>query len=421
MNQVLFRALPALSALPDITLGSSLRFGAAMLFFLTGLLAVLKPPSYSFWKLSIVVMEGGHYLALPLLILGILSLTGTGRWAGVFFILAGCLYGTTAVRALSTAASLRKDFEAGWGRVTAPFGVLRRSTPLSIADMFIGIETPAPVFKTFVYKNRGDLDLKLDFYPSRTLSRKGDADTAIKGSRSANVALAPCVVVLHGGGWDGGARSQLSDLNGFLAAEGYAVATLQYRLAPKHQYPAPVEDVREAMAWLRAHADELAIDTARFVLLGRSAGGQIALQAAYTLNDPSIKGVIAFYAPADMVFGYSLPTNPLIMDSRKIMEQYLGGGYPAVPGNYVASSPVEHLSPSSPPTLLLQGRPDVLVSWRHTAHMKAKMDSLGVRHFIVDIPWGAHGFDYVFRGPGSQISLYFIERFMAEVTRRAAT
>jgi acetyl esterase/lipase len=407
-----------------MNLWSGLRLGTSILLFLAGLLAVFKPPSYSFWKLSIVVMEGGHYLVLPLLIAGALSLMGTGRWAGVFFILAACLYAATAVRAFTAAATLQKAFEAEWGRVTAPFGALRRSTPLSFVDMYAGIRTPPADFKTFVYAKHVDQDLKLDFYPATAPSGKHRGDSAIdksfreNGERAAHPGAArACVLVLHGGGWDGGARSQLSDLNGFLAAEGYAVATLQYRLAPKHRYPAPVEDVREAMAWLRAHAAELAIDTTRFVLLGRSAGGQIALQAAYTLNDPSIKGAIGFYAPADMVFGYSLPTNPLIMDSRQLMVQYLGGGYPEAPRKYVASSPIEHLSASSPPTLLLHGRPDVLVSWRHTAHMEAKLDSLGVRHFVVDLPWGAHGFDYVFRGPGSQISLYFIERFLAEVTR----
>jgi acetyl esterase/lipase len=400
-----------------MNLWSGLRFAASILLFLAGLLAICKPPSHSFWKLSIVVMEGGHYLVLPLLISGVLSLMGSERWAGVCFILAAGLYGTTAVRALSAAASLQKEFEAQWGRVTAPFGALRRTAPLSMVDLFTGIETPAAGFKTFAYKRDGGLDLKLDFYPAQAPAAGTPADAITPRPRPENEGLAPCVVVVHGGGWDGGDRSQLSDLNGFLAAEGYAVAALQYRLAPKHQYPAPVEDVKDALAWLRAHAAELAIDTTRFVLLGRSAGGQIALQAAYTLDDPSIKGVVAFYAPADMVFGYSLPTNPLIMDSRQLMEQYLGGGYPAVPQNYLASSPVERISASSPPTLLLHGRPDVLVSWRHTAHLRAKMDSLGVRHFVVDVPWGAHGFDYVFRGPASQISLYFIERFLAEVTQ----
>ncbi|MDB5106550.1 MAG: alpha/beta hydrolase fold protein-3 domain protein [Fibrobacteres bacterium] len=410
----------------ELSLWSGLRIAAAALFFLTGLLAVCKPPSYSFWKLSIVVMEGGHFLVLPLLALGVWCLftagpsyaqagSGSARLAGVLFLLSACLYAATAIRAMAAAARLEREFSNGWAGIEPPPGGFRRAKPLSIPDMFLGIPLPAGAPKTYAYKPADSGDLKLDFYPARIV--KPDKPDKPGAAANHHKGPAPCVVVVHGGGWDGGARSQLAPLNAFLAAEGYAVATLQYRLAPKHLYPAPVEDVADAMAWLRSHSGELGIDTTRFVLLGRSAGGQIALQAAYTAKDPAIKGVIAFYAPADMVFGYSLPTNPLIMDSRLLMEQYLGGGYPAVPEKYVASSPVEHLTASSPPTLLLHGRPDVLVSWRHTVHMRAKMDSLGVRHFIVDVPWGAHGFDYVVRGPGSQLSLYFIERFLAAVTR----
>jgi acetyl esterase/lipase len=398
-----------------------LRLSAALVLFLAGLLAVVKPPSYFFWKLSIVVMEGGHFLAPPLAILGLWCLAGSApaRVAGILFLAAAGLFGTTYVRAMRMAGVLQKGFEAEWGGRSEGF---RRNVPVSLGDMFLGITTPPVAFRTFAYKTVGGSgsggsaggsggpegsELKLDFYP---------ASLPQAGTPAAPHAAA-CIIVVHGGGWDGGARSQLSPLNAFLAAQGYAVATLQYRLAPEYRYPAPVEDVADAMAWLRGHANELGIDATRFAILGRSAGGQIALQAAYTSRDPSIKGVIAFYAPADMVFGYSLPTNPLIMDSRLLMEQYLGGGYPEVPADYAASSPVEHLSASSPPTLLLHGRPDVLVSWQHTVRMRAKLESLGVRHFIVDVPWGAHGFDFVFRGPGSQISLYFIERFLAEVLR----
>jgi acetyl esterase/lipase len=59
------------------------------------------------------------------------------------------------------------------------------------------------------------------------------------------------VVVIHGGGWDTGNRRQLPELNSWLARAGYAVASLDYRLAPEHAYPAPVEDVRDAIAFLK--------------------------------------------------------------------------------------------------------------------------------------------------------------------------
>ncbi len=384
----------------DLTLLKGMRLGLAVLLFLAGLLAVCKPPSYTFWKLSIVVLEGGHFLVLPCLLAALLAFRspGYGRPAAFLFAAAAFLFALTALRAITVARELETAFTARWGSPAAPLGGFRRARALSIPDLFRGVPSGDTAHTTLAYKQRDGRDLHLDFYPP-----------------AQRLTPAPCVVVVHGGGWDGGSRRQLAPLNGFLAAEGYAVATLEYSLAPKYRYPAPLEDVADALAFLKSHAAALGIDPERFVMLGRSAGGQIALQAAYTLHDPAIKGVIAFYAPADMVFGYSLPTNPLIMDSRLLMEQYLGGTYPDHPDAYVASSPVEHLSAASPPTLLLHGRPDVLVSFRHTAHMRERMEKLGMRHFIVDIPWGAHGFDFVFRGPGSQISLYFIERFLAEV------
>ena len=396
----------------DFTSASALRIAFAAAFFLAGLLALFKPPSYSFWKLSIVVMEGGHFAVLPLLLLAFWSFksAGSGRAAAVLFLVAALLFAFTSLRALGVAAALDKEFAAKWGTdLRPPSGSFQRERTLSWVDLFNGIPVPTDSPRTLVYARKSDRDLRLDFYPAAGVPVARDP-AAKRGARPA-----PCVIVVHGGGWDGGARSQLADLNAFLAAEGYAVATLEYRLAPEHLYPAPVEDVTDAIAFLRAHSADLGIDSSRFALLGRSAGGQIALQAAYTLKDPGIKGVIAFYAPADMVFGYGLPTNPLIMDSRLLMRQYLGGGYEDHPENYVASSPIEHLDKSSPPTLLLHGRPDVLVSFRHTVHLRAKMEALGTRHFVVEVPWGAHGFDYVFRGPGSQISLYFIERFLAGV------
>lgn len=371
--------------------------------FLVGMLTMVKPPTNGLWKLSIVVLEGGHFLAPACLVLALWCFLRGGATLvpGALFLLSAALYLSPALRASAAASRLEKAFARDWESVRPPEGrAFGRVRPLSWIDLARGVPVPALVPKTMVYRAQADGDLELDYYPAAP-SGKGRS--------------APCVVVIHGGGWDSGDRGQLATLNRYLAGHGYAVASIDYSLAPAHRYPAPVADANAALDFLIARAGELGLDPSRFVLLGRSAGGQIALQAAYLNPRGSIKGVIAFYAPADMVFGYGLPTNPLIMDSRKIMEAYLGGGYSDVPGAYHASSPFEQASSQSPPTLLLHGRPDVLVSYRHTLHLRERLGILGVRHFVVDIPWGAHGFDYVFRGPGSQIGLYFIERFLAEV------
>src|SRR5690606_151850 len=117
--------------------------------------------------------------------------------------------------------------------------------------------------------------------------------------------MRPCVVVIHGGSWAGGNNKQLPELNSYLAISGYNVISINYRLVPLTTYPAPIEDVAAAIRFLKMNADNLRLDTSRIVLLGRSAGGQIALDAAYSIPDPSIKGVISYYGPTDMVWGYS--------------------------------------------------------------------------------------------------------------------
>jgi len=376
------------------------RLWIALFLAIQGLLAVVKPPTYGLWKVSIIVREGGHWMALPCLLLAAESfLTGnSGRVAGLVFLMAAVLYGLTLLRASVTATLLQRRFRAAWGEVEPSRGGFRRRHPIVFPDLFRGIRMDRFEPETHVYVRRDEADLALDFFRARASGGK-----------------AACVLLIHGGGWDGGTPADFRELNRFLASQGYAVASMAYRLSPRYHYPAPVEDARAALAWLKSHAAELGIDAERFILAGRSAGGQIALQTAYLDRDPSVRGVISFYAPANMVLAYHYPGNPLILDSRKLIVNYLGKEGEAGVPLAIASSPLETVGAGAPPTLLLHGRPDVLVTFHHVDFMREKLGRLGVKRFEVDLPWAPHGYDYVFRGPGSQISLYFIERFLAAV------
>ena len=153
------------------------------------------------------------------------------------------------------------------------------------------------------------------------------------------------------------------------------------------------------------------------MLIGRSAGAQIALLAAYTIHDPSIIGVVDFYGPADMVWGYSIPSNPLIMDSRKVMGNYVGGQYKDVPQKYFNSSPIEFVSKQSPPTLIIHGETDVLVSPIHSQKLSARLDKFDVPHYWLKLPWATHGFDYSLNGPGGQLSTFAVETFLNTITQ----
>lgn len=362
------------------------------------LLSVLKAPAYYFWLLAILVTE------YPLIFAGITTiLVLSGIWVKKYQ-LAGTIIGIVTIivflspiiKAYLIGYDLKKELSIAFDSGNEIPDTKDNHTPFSLAKLFAGNKVVANKTLTFVtYTNTA---LTLDYYPSQIAGKK------------------PCVIVIHGGSWSSGDSKQLPELNSYLARAGYNVAAVNYRMAPKHQNPAPREDVQNALKYLAAHSEELQIDTNDFVLLGRSAGAQIALLSAYTLCDKNIKGVIDFYGPADMVWGYSVPSNPLVMNSRGVMDAYLGGAYNKVPQNYEQSSPIRFVDQFSIPTLIIHGENDVLVAYEHSNKLNNKLNDAGVAHYWLKLPWATHGFDYNLNGPGGQLSTYAVEHFLKAVT-----
>lgn len=362
--------------------------------FLISLLAVFKAPTYHLWLLSIVVTE---YCWVFIIITSICLLIAGLRpckfrvHVSVIGFVSLVLFCSPILRAYKVAGDLPNEFTNVFGSDNL------KVKPFQVLKMFAG--KPDEVkYNIKTYVTYPDTSLTLDFYPSQ-----------ISGNR-------PCVIVIHGGSWSSGDSQQLPELNNYLAKAGYNVASINYRMASKYQSPAPLNDVRAALTYLRTHANQLKIDTNNFVLLGRSAGAQIAMLATYTMHDPSIKGVIDFYGPADMVWGYSKPANKLVMDSQGVMERYLGGTYKEVPKSYFASSPIEYVNRQTPPTLIIHGANDVLVAYEHSNRLSKKLKENNIKHYWLQLPWATHGFDYNLNGPGGQLSTYTVERFLKAIT-----
>jgi acetyl esterase/lipase len=223
-------------------------------------------------------------------------------------------------------------------------------------------------------------------------------------------------VVVHGGSWQGGDSNQLAGLNRYLAARGYVVAAIDYRLAPTHRFPAQRDDVLAAIDYLKTNAGQFGIDPARIVLLGRSAGGHLALLVAYTARDPAIRGVVAFYPPTDLLWGYYHPAKKRIIDGIPIVESFLGGGPTAVPDAYAVASPLSHAGAECPPTLLIHGGRDNLVSPIQSERLAERLQAAGCRYLYLRLPWATHGCDVNLSGPSGQISTYAVERFLASMT-----
>jgi acetyl esterase/lipase len=123
---------------------------------------------------------------------------------------------------------------------------------------------PAPQveLQTLTYAVRGGKDLVLDLY------------------RPAGTERLPVIVFLHGGGWSGGTRTTGPDFRRFFAQDGFAMASIEYRLTSEITFPSNVEDVKAAVRWLRANAAAHRLDPTRICLWGTSAGGHLAAVAA---------------------------------------------------------------------------------------------------------------------------------------------
>ncbi len=386
-----------------------LRLAAGLGVAAAGLVAVLPHPTAALWRASIVLSEGGYWLALLALPLVVdprawrrsedgrsapRILAATAALGGIVLLL------SPVAGAWAVAHPLPDLLEARFGTpVRSPLAE-PRPAPVSLPALLAGVGAGEVVVDEHVYAEREEDDLRLDLY------RPVLAEGAL-----------PVVVMIHGGGWSTGDKRDFPALNDYLAARGYAVAAIGYRLLPGARFPAAQDDVAEAIRYLGSLAGTHNLDPDRIALVGRSAGGQIALLAGYAAGDPAIRGVVSFYAPTALRWGYANPAKPGVIDSSAVLDAYLGGP-PATHGaQYDAAEPARFVSASTPPTLFIQGLRDEHVSPFHAEFVSARLLEAGVPHALVRLPWATHGCDYLFRGPCGQVSTFAVEWFLDAVLR----
>jgi acetyl esterase/lipase len=274
--------------------------------------------------------------------------------------------------------------------------------PFSVVDLVIGLDVgESQVSRDVTVAARDGETLTIDIYrPSGMSSR-----------------LVPVLVQIHGGGWQRGEPSDDSRFAEYFASRGYAVFSVDYRHAPRWQWPTQLEDVRTGLAWVAAHATDYGADAKRAILIGRSAGAQLALMAAYTTSELPALAVVDFYGPTDLAEGWRTPPAPDPLPVRPTLEAYLGGTPADAPGQYQDASPVTHVTPSAPPTLLLYGTRDHIVEARFGRDLHQRLQKAGATSVLLELPWAEHGFDLPPRGLGLQLSLYYVERFLGWVLR----
>ncbi|MEN9222756.1 MAG: alpha/beta hydrolase [Thermostichus sp. BF3_bins_97] len=383
--------------------------GSGSLLFLS-LWIVVPAPTFSLLPLSIGVPELSpglwllSWVVLGLAMVGILS----GLTAGPLLVglLALGLFSVPLLQLPTTVRQVERTLQP-WP-IAAPQiqpPVSRRKKPIYGWEVLTGIPLPPirePQDKVFAQPDGIPLKLRIYMPPDQPLAQ----------------GTYPGVLVIYGGAWQRGSPAQDAEFNRLLAAQGYTVIALDYRHAPHYRFPTQLEDVQAGVRFVQEHAQELGVDPQRLAVMGRSAGGQLALLLAY--HDPDqgsqlapFRAVIDFYGPVDLTLGYEDPPRPDPINTRAVLEAFLGGSPATMPERYRQASPIEWVRPHLPPTLLIYGGRDHVVQPKYGQLLAERLQQMGNEALLIRIPWADHAFDAVPQGLSSQMALYATERFLA--------
>jgi acetyl esterase/lipase len=250
------------------------------------------------------------------------------------------------------------------------------------------------------------------------------ASSAGGSSAGTSASLSAPVVMIHGGGYSAGKRSDGRNWDSWLALRGYTVFDVDYRLDPPVTWNLAAPDVACAMGWVASHAGDYHISPDRMLITGQSAGGGLAMQVAYGLVDgtvtsdcggtvPQPKAVFALYPPEDFAMAWNLDTGIAPFGSRTLNTGYLGGSPEQYPDRYRVTSPVFHVRSGLPPTLIAAGALDHLVPFRGHLETVEKLNAAGVPNVLLSVPYGEHAYDLAWGDLGAQITRKVLADFLA--------
>lgn len=228
----------------------------------------------------------------------------------------------------------------------------------------------------------------------------------------------PIIMQIYGGSWQTGAPASDEWFSRYFAQRGYVVVAIDYRHAPEWIWPEQIVDVRTALYWISQDAGKFNGDASRIVLVGRSAGAQLAMRLAYQEGPSSIRGVVNYYGPVDLADGWRRPPQPDPAHVRGILEMFIGGTPDQKPEHYKHASPITWVSKAAAPTLSIYGARDHIVEARFGRMLDSALKRVGATSVLLELPWSEHSFDAVPNGLGRQIALSYTERFVAWAVNR---
>lgn len=212
----------------------------------------------------------------------------------------------------------------------------------------------------------------------------------------------PLILQVHGGGWISGSKLGEDEAAIFkLVSQGYAIASVEYRLAQEAKWPAQIYDVKAAVRFLRANAETYHLDCSHITAWGNSAGGHLVQFLAATNGDAewedlsmgnenqssSVESLISWYGASDMMDD-SKEKDPAFVPAKILM----GFSREENPGAYFAASPIWHVTNRFPRSLFQHGYEDELIDWKQSWRIVEKINTLaGEKRADFELIAGGHG------------------------------
>jgi acetyl esterase/lipase len=259
------------------------------------------------------------------------------------------------------------------------------------------------------------------------------------------------IIFIHGGGWTAMDKDMLTrPFFHHLVAQGHTVMDVAYRLCPEVDMFSMIGDVKRAIAWMKDNASRYGVNPNKIALVGSSVGGHLAQLAGYAPQHPDLTpkdinntnlavcGIVSFYGPSDLLVEYdhaqvkqrseNRPPVPIgtKLDPKEMflysgrLDMILGGHLQDIPDSYHLASPITHVQPGCPPTLLIQGDKDMLVPLGTTQALYKKLIESGVPAINIVFSGAEHSFDLLLPqiSPPAQSALYDVDRFLALVANK---
>lgn len=225
------------------------------------------------------------------------------------------------------------------------------------------------------------------------------------------------LVLIHGGSWTGGDKNDFAQYIDTFQTRlpGYAIFNINYRLAAtslpfKNAFPTQEQDIETATLFIYNNEKSYFVSN-NWCLLGFSAGGHLALLQGYKNNSViKPKVVVDLFGPTDMTDLYNFYSNN---STTQYGFSYLLNGIPSKnPSLYNSSSPINYVTSTSPPTLILHGGKDTIVPFRESVNLHNKLTSVGVINKYVFYPNQLHGFKGIDELDSHEQMVSFIKTYM---------